>query len=259
MDRYKSFILKENRFERGDFVLVANEATTQERKNNAGDTAQITDESSRFWIAYILEVRAASKNRVFVRVYWMYRPDELPPGTFSGKKFIQGRQPYHGRNELVASNHMDVINVQCVEAPASVKQWMGSSDDELDSDFICSSQCSSGSIVPTVGGNWKETLDSFIDALRYQDTELSSDFLGSHETAYDHVFRIFLNPKCNCGHGSGLNEPEHTRSLQESVRYLQDSLPPLSMAFGEAGSYDPGDFFRQWKDFLANKSSRFQK
>jgi hypothetical protein len=141
-----------------------------------------------------------------------------------------------------------------------------------------SSQCSSGSIVPTVDGNCKETLDSFINALRYQDTELSSDFLGSHETAYDHAFRNFFNPKCNCtsrrisseaterhilteipesgGHGSGVNEPEHTCSLQESVRYLQDSLPTLSTVFGEAGSYDPGDFFRQWKDFLANKPSR---
>ncbi|KAF4456422.1 hypothetical protein FALBO_15411, partial [Fusarium albosuccineum] len=59
-----------------------------------------------------------------------------------------------------------------------------------------SAQCSSGFTAPVVSGNRKETLDSFIDALRYQNTELSSDFLGSHETAYDHAFRIFFNSKC---------------------------------------------------------------
>ena len=35
----------------------------------------------------------------------MYWPDELPAGTVDGKKTVQGRQPYHGVNELVASNH----------------------------------------------------------------------------------------------------------------------------------------------------------
>ncbi|KAJ4177272.1 hypothetical protein NW767_015179 [Fusarium falciforme] len=135
MGRYNSFILKDKKFQRGDFVLVANE-TTRERTNNARDSKQMTGESSRFWIAYILEIRAADENRVFARVYWMYWPDELPPGTFSGKKSIQGRQPYHGRNELIASNHMDVIDVLCVEGPASVKQWMESSDDDLNSEFI---------------------------------------------------------------------------------------------------------------------------
>jgi hypothetical protein len=67
----------------------------------------MTDESRRPWIAYILEIRAADENSVFARVYWMYWPDELPPGTFNGKKSIQGRQPYHGHNELIASNHSE--------------------------------------------------------------------------------------------------------------------------------------------------------
>ncbi|KAJ4178692.1 hypothetical protein NW759_017338 [Fusarium solani] len=135
MDRYKIFVVKGQRFQCGNFVLVANEAT-RERTNNTRDSKQMTDESRRPWIAYILEIRAADENRVFARVYWMYWPDELPPGTFNGKKSIQGRQPYHGHNELIASNHMDVISVLCVEGPASVKQWMESSDDGLDSEYI---------------------------------------------------------------------------------------------------------------------------
>ncbi|KAL6366257.1 hypothetical protein LRP88_00102 [Fusarium phalaenopsidis] len=106
MGRYKSFILKNKKFQCGDFVLVANE-TTLEGTNNARDSKQMTGEPSRFWIAYILEIRAIDENRVFARVYWMYWPDELPPGTLNGKQSIQGRQPYHGRNELIASNHSE--------------------------------------------------------------------------------------------------------------------------------------------------------
>ncbi|KAH6984211.1 hypothetical protein BKA56DRAFT_580728 [Ilyonectria sp. MPI-CAGE-AT-0026] len=135
MSRYNSFILKDKKFERGDFVLVANE-TTLKRANNARDSKQTTGELSHFWIAYILEIRAADKNKVFARVYWIYWPDKLPPGTFNGKGSIRGRQPYHGRNKLIASNYIDVIDILCVEGPASVKQWMESSDNEFNSDFF---------------------------------------------------------------------------------------------------------------------------
>jgi hypothetical protein len=120
-------------------------------------------------------------------------------------------------------------------------------------------------------------LDGFIEALQHQDTESNPDFLDLHEIAYDQAFRIFFHSKCNCTScrisekatewhiltrtlGSGengfeVNEPEHTCSLRESVQYLQSSLPPLPTIFGEAGSYDPGSFFRQWRDFLSNKPS----
>ena len=57
------------------------------------------------WVARILEIRASDEHHVYARVCWMYWPDELPQGTHAGKKAVQGRQPYHGINELVASNH----------------------------------------------------------------------------------------------------------------------------------------------------------
>ncbi|RSL77771.1 hypothetical protein CEP52_017691, partial [Fusarium oligoseptatum] len=122
---------------------------------------------------------------------------------------------------------------------------------------VGSSQRFSGPINPAVGRNHnEETLGGFIEALRRQDAELSPDFLESHETAYDQAFRIFFNSRCHCARRSEVNEPEHTHSLQESVQYLQGSLPPLSTVFGEAGSYDPSSFLRQWKDFLASKPSQ---
>ncbi|RYC79461.1 hypothetical protein BFJ63_vAg17653, partial [Fusarium oxysporum f. sp. narcissi] len=140
-----------------------------------------------------------------------------------------------------------------------------------------SSRYPSGPIASDVGGNRNEPLDGFIEALQHQDTESNPDVLDLHEIAYDQAFRIFFHSKCNCTScrisekateehiltrtlGSGenefeVNEPEHTCSLRESVQYLQSSLPPLPTIFGEAGSYDPGSSFRQWRDFLSNKPS----
>ncbi len=66
-----------------------------QRKKKSGDD----------WVARILEIRASDEHHVYARVCWMYWPDELPQGTRAGKKAIRGRQPYHGINELVASNH----------------------------------------------------------------------------------------------------------------------------------------------------------
>lgn len=95
-----------------DFVYVANE-TTIERQKATGRTSEATD----YWVARILEVRAADEHHVYARIYWMYSPDELPPGTQDGAKSISGRQPYHGQNELVASNHS---KAQSIVAEAKV-------------------------------------------------------------------------------------------------------------------------------------------
>ena len=66
---------------------------------------QRTKKSNNDWVARILEIRASDETHVYARVYRMYWPDELPQGTHDGKKTVQGRQPYHGTKELVASNH----------------------------------------------------------------------------------------------------------------------------------------------------------
>ncbi|KAH6874568.1 hypothetical protein B0T10DRAFT_205115 [Thelonectria olida] len=134
MTSYTSFIVKGERFERGDFIQVASEMALK-RTRDEGASKFSTDTSDHSYIACILEIKAADEHHVFARVYWMYWPDELPEGTFEGETFIQGRQLYHGHNELIASNHMDIIDVLCVEGPARVKAWIDSQDDELDSEF----------------------------------------------------------------------------------------------------------------------------
>ncbi|KAF4587830.1 ebs-bah-phd domain-containing protein [Ophiocordyceps camponoti-floridani] len=126
MTRYNSFVLNNVKYHNEDFVYIAND-TTIERQMASSKDFQSTD----YWVAKILEVRASDEHHVYARIYWMYSPDEIPPNTLDGKKIVSGRQPYHGQNELIASNHMDVINVVSVATHAPVNQWVESDDEEV--------------------------------------------------------------------------------------------------------------------------------
>ncbi|KAH7012730.1 uncharacterized protein B0I36DRAFT_256411 [Microdochium trichocladiopsis] len=130
MTRYNSFVLNGVKYHSEGFVFVANDNTI-ERQKNLGESRQPRQKSDDDWVARILEIRAADEHHVYARVYWMYWPDELPAGTTEGKRVIKGRQPYHGNNELIASNHMDVINVVSVTASATVHQWDETNEDEV--------------------------------------------------------------------------------------------------------------------------------
>jgi hypothetical protein len=65
-----------------------------------------------------MEIRALDPLHVYLRVYWLYWPDELPPG----------RQPYHGKRELVPSNAMQIIDAMTVNGRLKVRHW----DEELE-------------------------------------------------------------------------------------------------------------------------------
>ncbi|KAI0408869.1 hypothetical protein F4802DRAFT_299755 [Xylaria palmicola] len=130
MTRYNSFVLNGVKYYSEGFIFVANSSTI-ERQKNPGESRQSRQKSEDDWVARILEIRASDEHHVYARVYWMYWPDELPPGTQEGKRSIRGRQPYHGQNELIASNHMDVINVVSVTAQATVNQWDETNEDEV--------------------------------------------------------------------------------------------------------------------------------
>lgn len=86
------------------FIYVANDASIERQQDSDpknGPRRRTEDE----WVARILEIRASDEHHVYARVYWMYWPEDLPSGTTDGKKWVQGRQPYHGTHELIASNH----------------------------------------------------------------------------------------------------------------------------------------------------------
>ena len=92
------------------FIYVANDMSIEKQKTQAtadGKKSAPLLRSADDWVARILEIRASDEHHVYARVFWMYWPDELPKGTRdgNGNKHVQGRQPYHGNNELVASNH----------------------------------------------------------------------------------------------------------------------------------------------------------
>ncbi|WDK14429.1 BAH domain-containing protein [Colletotrichum graminicola] len=141
MTRYNSFVLNGTKYFSEGFIYVANDQTVQ-RQKAAADGATDANEPEKVlkrskseddWVARILEIRASDEHHVYARIYWMYWPEELPEGTMEGKRYTGGRQPYHGHNELIASNHkaVDIINVVSVTLPANVKQWIEENDDEI--------------------------------------------------------------------------------------------------------------------------------
>ena len=94
--------------------------------------ANLDPSNASSWVAQVLEIRAQDASHVYLRVFWLYWPDELP----------MGRQPYHGSNELVASNFMMITDAMTVtdraevthvqedfnEAPAEGLYWRQSYD-----------------------------------------------------------------------------------------------------------------------------------
>lgn len=79
-----------------------------------------------FWIARVLEIKAIDPEHVYLRVFWLYWPDELPDGA----------QPYHGKNELVASNHMEILDAMTVTGRAEVQHWREDDEEEVPSELF---------------------------------------------------------------------------------------------------------------------------
>jgi hypothetical protein len=89
-DRY--IIVNETKYYSEEFVLVANESTIEQHKAAlGGPNVGLAKKSDSDWVARILEIRASDEHHVYARIYWIYSPDELPPGTADGKKSVQGR------------------------------------------------------------------------------------------------------------------------------------------------------------------------
>ena len=100
----------------GDHVFV---------NHSTESTGSNVSEADVFWVARVLEVRAHHPSQVFVRVYWYYWPNELP----------EGRRPYHGKNELIASNHMEIIDALTISEKAKIVH-VTENEDELPADGL---------------------------------------------------------------------------------------------------------------------------
>jgi len=77
----------------GDLILVSHSILEGQAFESLSD-----------WKARVWEVRALDEEHVYARVCWLNRPEDLEGG----------RQNHHGKNELVPTNQMDVINAQSV-------------------------------------------------------------------------------------------------------------------------------------------------
>lgn len=87
--------------------------------NDASDAEILAFDKKNLWVGQVLEVKAASSSEVWLRVFWLYWPEELP----------RGRQKYHGNQELIMSNHMELVDAKTVTGQAEINHW-----DEKDED-----------------------------------------------------------------------------------------------------------------------------
>lgn len=80
---------------------------------DSGDGVHIDIDPAAQWKAKVLEVRALNPEHVYLRVAWLNRPEDLPGG----------REPHHGRNELIPTNQMDIIDAMTVNGAIEVAHW----------------------------------------------------------------------------------------------------------------------------------------
>ena len=95
----------------GDVVLV---------NHDNGQAADGEIDLFKQWKALVLEIRAKDAQHVYLRVYWVYDPEELPGG----------RRPYHGEYELVPSNDMAIVDAMTINGRVRVTKWNEYDDDE---------------------------------------------------------------------------------------------------------------------------------
>ncbi|RSL43911.1 hypothetical protein CEP51_016303 [Fusarium floridanum] len=142
LQSYRCFLFRGTRFRLGDFVRVANRLASQDSPTN--HAVRDLERPERDWVAYILEIRAADPHHVFARVYWMYWPDDIPKRVMQRLTRIRGPEIFHRSHELIASNHMDIIDVMSVNGLETVRPVSNSQRSTRSSQLF-----------------WKESFDCF--------------------------------------------------------------------------------------------------
>ena len=113
---YMTLVGKE-RFELFDYIFV-NSKVGDEEDILSVKTIDETDKT--LWIAQVLAIRAQYPWDVWIHVLWYYRPEEFPAG----------RQPYHGKKEIIKSSAEDFISVHTVAGHADVTHWKEMDDND---------------------------------------------------------------------------------------------------------------------------------
>ncbi|KAK3117395.1 hypothetical protein LTR53_001309 [Teratosphaeriaceae sp. CCFEE 6253] len=127
---YKKFTVGDESIGVGECILVKH----QDADDAAAAAANRVDLAAQ-WKAKVLEVRALDPEHVYIRVAWLNRPEDLE----------SGRKPYHGANELIPTNHLDIIDAMTINGQLHLYHWL---EDEDDSE------------VPGIGEHfWRQTYD----------------------------------------------------------------------------------------------------
>lgn len=58
----------------------------------------------------------------------MYQPDELPRARIGTEAPTSGRRWYHRKHKLVASNHLNIVDVNSIAGHVTVAQWFKDND-----------------------------------------------------------------------------------------------------------------------------------
>ena len=192
LDSYR--VVSNERFELNDTIFVNSleppEDGVKEDEDPPSKTIDETDNT--LWVAAVIEVRAQSPWNVWARVEWFYRPDELPVG----------RQPYHGKREVIKSPVQDIISAHAVAGHADVTHWE-EMDDSQDSDGID-------------GLFWRQTYDPTTNKLSvapFQNDKLTFQDLRRHcicQKPYNPDTTMFWCDKCKLW--------EHEKCLAAAIR-----------------------------------------
>lgn len=122
-----SHIVRDERIERYGFIHVLGEEPDSDAKHpesaesdpdyfedpqNAELSRYVLRENRAIWVAHVLDIRTFI-GQFWLHVIWMYRPEELP----------SGRQPHHGKWELIASTHEGIISSESIISAAKVTRF----------------------------------------------------------------------------------------------------------------------------------------
>eukprot|EP00045_Choanoeca_perplexa_P009723 m.94862 g.94862 ORF g.94862 m.94862 type:complete len:204 (-) comp15006_c0_seq1:1453-2064(-) len=92
---YPAFILAQQEFKLGDSVTVKRPGVNKGKND---------------FVAKVERIYTNAASQVNIDVCWFYRPEELPCG----------RKPYHGRDEVITSDHRDTVKVETINSKAVV-------------------------------------------------------------------------------------------------------------------------------------------
>ena len=133
---------------------------------NQAQGANLDAAKAECWVAKVLEIRARDQSHVFLRILWMFWPEELPK---------TGRLDYHAQSELIASNFMDIVDAMTVTDKAEVSHVEEKHNEP-----------------PIEGLFWRQKFDYLTNRLTVTST-LSESWLRANQTQTN------LRRDCHCG------------------------------------------------------------